>query len=111
MSFFSKFKQDLINPLCNSIDVVKHKQVNLLEIIIALQFLLELDIEYPNDLVDEDSVKFMIDSASGFDSLTELQSNQNEEVQAAVLDLLNKHYVPYSGQDTQEFLENENKVN
>ena len=71
MSFFSKFKQDLINPLCNSIEVVntKNKTELLLELVCALEFLLQLDMEYPNDLVEEDSVKFMVDSASGFDSL------------------------------------------
>lgn len=72
MNFFSKFKQDLIDPLCKSIEVVKHKKVILIEIVTALACLLELDMVYPNDLVEENSVKFMIDSASGFDSLNEL---------------------------------------
>ena len=82
-----------------------------MELITSIELLLQLDIEYPADLMSEDSVKFMVDCAQGFDSLSTLQQYPNQDIQKAVTDLLTTHYVPYSGDDTNEFLQTESEVN
>ena len=61
MQILSKYREDLINPLCNNLTKVTDNSLLLKEIITALELLCQLDIE--KALTGEECVKFMIDSA------------------------------------------------
>ena len=73
MTFFDKYQDDLICILFNWLIIIAETCKDLfLEMIQALDKLLLLDEKYPDELLESDSVKSLIESYSGFEMIEKL---------------------------------------
>ena len=80
VKFISEFSQDLIDPLCNIIGESNPKDTAIInETLVSLDRLLSLDGTNAK-FTGENSIKFMIDTAQGFESIEEFVNNKNQDI-------------------------------
>ena len=95
---FEKHSTGLVEPLLQGLNNDREKDL-LIVMLHAIKKLLDLDIHFSDELIESDSVRFTIETSTGFENISSLCGHPNTEIFLAASSLSNYLHAQNSHED------------